>query len=159
MNDECKKSSNEKARMRNCNEELLGELYKNVDMGKQALLNVIPKVKNADLSAELTSQLSKYGGFSEEITALLNKCGGECRSEGMLSKMSSKIGIEMNTLTDSSDAHIAQMVIEGTTMCITDTIRLVRDYENSNCSEQALDVARKLVSYQEKAVEKIKKYL
>ena len=89
----------------------------------------------------------------------MKQCGGEIKGTGIMTKMSAKIGIEMNTLKDDSDEHIAEMIIEGTTMGITDTIRLVRDYENSNCSEDALSLARRIVSFQEKSVEKAKKFL
>ena len=65
----------------------------------------------------------------------------------------------MNTIADSTDAHLAQLIIEEITMYITDTIRLVRDYENSNCSEGALTLARNVVSFQEKSIENLKRYL
>lgn len=159
MNGETQKGTEKKAVPRNCTEELLEELYKNVGMGTDSLLNVIPKVKNTELSAELTSQLDKYGGYSEQIGNMLEQCGGEAKEKNIMAKMSAKLGVEMSTLTDPTDAHIAQMVIEGTTMGITDTIRLVRGYENSNCTEGALSLARSVVSYQEQAVEKMKSFL
>ena len=159
MNCERKTSSQPKAKVRNCTEELLEELYKSVEMGKQSLINIMGKVKDTELSAELTSQLNEYSRYSDEICKLLCECGGDTMTESIITKMSAKIGVEMSTLTDSSDEHIAQMVIEGTTASVTDTIRLVRDYENSNCSEKALSLARNIVSYQEKTVEKMKKYL
>ena len=65
----------------------------------------------------------------------------------------------MSSLTDSSDKHIAQMAIESTTMSITDNIRLVRDYENSNCRESALKLAKNVVSFQENAAERMKSFL
>jgi hypothetical protein len=138
---------------------MLEELIKNLAMGKQSLTNIIPKVKDTKLTDELTSQLDTYARFCDEATGMLNSIGGEAKSENIITKISAKMGIEMNTLMDSTDAHIAQMVIEGATMGITDTIRLVRDYENSNCSEDALSLARRVVSYQEKTVEDMKKYL
>ena len=157
MNEKMQK--NEKPDARNCTEELLEALHKNLTMGKESITDIMPKVKNADLSAELTCQYNEYDKLCDSVTELMKRFGGKTLTEGLMTKMSAKIGIEMNTLTDSSDAHIAQMIIEGTTMGITDTIRLVRDYENSNCSEEALSLARKIVSYQEKVVEDVKKYL
>ena len=159
MNERTEKSAGSKPETRNCTEELLEELHKNVTMGKQSLTDIMPKVKNAELSSELTCQFNEYDKFCDSITEMLKRFGGQTKTQGFMTKMSAKLGIEMNTLTDSSDAHIAQMIIEGTTMGITETIRLVRDYENSNCSEEALELARKLVSYQEKIVEDMKRFL
>ena len=148
-----------KVPQRNCTGELLEELYKNVNMGSASLTNIMPKVKSSELSSELTSQLGEYGKFAKQIETELKANGHEANGEGLMTKISAKMGIEMNTLTDSSDNHIAQMVIEGTTMGITDTIRLVRDYENSNCRESALSLAKSVVSFQENAVERTKAFL
>ncbi len=149
----------QKSQKRSCTEEMLEELIKNLEMGKQSINNIIPKVKDTKLTDELTGQLENYAKFCDQAKSMLDAIGGDAKSESIMTKISAKMGIEMNTLMDSSDAHIAQMVIEGATMGITDTIRLVRDYENSNCSEEALSLARQVVSYQEKTVEGMKKYL
>ena len=149
----------EMAVSRNCTAELLDELHRNVTMGTESITDVLPKVKTKELTEFLTSQLNDYAKYSAEIKKQMEECGGEIKGTGIMTKMSAKIGIEMNTLKDSSDEHIAEMIIEGTTMGITDTIRLVRDYENSNCSEQALSLARRIVSFQERSVEKAKSFL
>ena len=144
---------------KNSTEEMLEELIKNLSMGKQSLMNILPKTKSTALKDELTEQLDDYGKFCDEAKALLDSVGGEPKSENVFSKLGAKIGIEMNTLMDPSDEHVAQMVIEGATMGITQTIRLVREYENTSCSEEALSLAGRTVSYQEKTVEDMKKYL
>ena len=159
MNTQPTQGTSRSADVRNCTEELLSELYKNINMGMESLRDIIPKVKSSELSCELTKQLDSYSDFSDKTAKLLTRIGGQPKEKGMMSKMGAKIGIEMNTLVDATDAHIAQMIIEGTTMGITDTIRLVRDYENTNCSEDALSLAKEVVSYQEKVVDKMKSYL
>ncbi len=149
MNDKCQKSTSE----------VLEQLHKTVTMGKESLLDVMPKVRDKKLKDELTRQLSEYEKYTDEITELLKKHGGKTQTESIVTKMSAKIGIEMGTLTDKSEQHIAQMVIEGTTMGITDTIRLIRDYENTSCAEEALSLAKRIADFEEKAVERTKKFL
>lgn len=152
-------ASGEDINTKSCTATVLNELYKNVDMSKESLLDVLPKIKNAEFSEEITSQLEEYSRFEKTLLVLIKAECAEPKPQGVVSKMSAKIGIEMKTMMDPADERIAKMVIEGTTMGITDTIRLVRDYENSNCSEQALTLARELVSFQEKCVEKTKNFL
>ena len=164
MNENCKKKENSsgcesKPEVRNCTKELLAELIRSVGMGKESITDVLPKVKDTKLTDDLTSQLDSYAKFHDEAVQMLESIGGDAKSESIMKKMAAKIGIEMNTLNDSSDAHIAQMVIEGTTMGITEIIRLVRDYENSNCSEEALSLARRIVSFEEEVVDRMKNYL
>ena len=149
----------DKAKPRNCTGELLEGLYKNVNTEAESLTQMISKVKNSQLSAELTSQLETYGEFSSKIESELKASTGQKPEKSIISSVTSKLGIEMNTLMDSSDDRIAQMVIENTTMGITDTIRLVRDYENSNCRESALSLAKDVVTFQEDAVERTKSFL
>ncbi len=155
----CGCGSKSKPKTRNCTVEVLEELLKNLGMGKQSLTNILSKAKATKLTDELTAQLESYSKLFDKSAAMLNQIGGEAGGEGLMTKMSAKIGIEMNTIADASDEHIAQMVIEGTTMGITDIIRLIRDYENSNCSEEALNLAKQAVAFQEKAVETMKKFL
>lgn len=148
-----------KVKQRNCTGELLEGLYKNVNTETESLTQMISKVKSSELSSELTSQLSSYGEFSSKIESEYKSSMGQKPDKSIISSLTSKLGLEMNTLMDSSDHRIAQMVIEGTTMGITDTIRLVREYENSNCRESALSLAKEIVTFQEDAVERTKSFL
>ena len=144
---------------RNCTGELHEKLYKNVGMESEALTGMLAKVKNVKLSEELTDQLGAYGKFSNDIKAELSSVTNDTPKVGAVGRMTAKLGVEMSSLTDSSDKHIAQMAIESTTMSITDNIRLVRDYENSNCRESALKLAKNVVSFQENAAERMKSFL
>ncbi len=148
-----------KVKQRNCTGELLEGLYKNVNTETESLTQMISKVKSSELSSELTSQLSSYGEFSSKIESEYKSSMGQKPDKSIISSLTAKLGLEMNTLMDSSDHRIAQMVIEGTTMGITDTIRLVREYENSNCRESALSLAKEIVTFQEDAVERTKSFL
>ncbi len=138
---------------------VLEALHKNVTMGKQSLMEIMQKVEHDKLKAELTKQLNEYAELCEEIAELLKVHGVEAKAESLINKISAKMSTTMNTLTDSTSEHIAQLVIEGTTMGITDTIRLIRENENGGCSEDALTLAKEIASAQEKMVERTKKYL
>ena len=149
----------EQLKKRNCTKELLEELYQNVNSESNSLTQMISKVKGTELSSELTSQINGYGELIQRIQAEFSATNTQTPENSALSKMTAKLGMEISTLTDSSDERIAQLAIESATMGITDNIRLVRDYENSNCKESALKLARNVVSFQEQAVERTKSFL
>jgi len=65
----------------------------------------------------------------------------------------------MNTMMDSSDSHLAQLIAEGSTMGITDSIKLLRDYENTDVSEEALSLVRDIIKFEENNLEKAKSYI
>ena len=76
-----------------------------------------------------------------------------------MAKMSAKAGIMMNTMNDPGISHVAQMMIEGLSMGVTDTTRRIRKAEEDKCAPEALKLGSELISFQEKSTEKMKQYL
>ena len=137
----------------------LEEIYKNVTMGSESIINVLSKVPEGPLRDELTREINEYGEYAHKAKKMICDLGGTPKEENIMTKMSAKLGMAMNTMNDDSPEHIAQMVIEGATMGITELIRLIRENENTECSESVLKFARDIVSFEEDTVEKMKKFL
>ena len=138
---------------------LLEALYKNVKMGSDSIIDIMPKVSDEELRSELTGELERYGEFSKKIeTAILNM-GEDAKDQGILAKIGTKMSVAMNTMMDSTTSHIAEMMIQGATMGVTDATKLLREYESTSCSEEALSIARELIKYEEDTVERLKKFL
>ena len=137
----------------------LDALYKNVKMGADAIIDVMPKVKDQELRREMTSELERYEKFAKNIRTILFKADEEPQEESFMTKAMTKMGIEMNTLMDTTTSHIAEIMIKGATMGVTDTTKLIRQYENTACSEEALALARETVRYEEESIERLKKFL
>ena len=140
-------------------EDLLHEIYKNVKMAEESILSIMPKVKSEELKSNLTTQLSVYSAFASRAAKLLGEEGVKPEEEGFMAKMGAKWGIMMNTMKDSSTEHLIQMMIEGTTMGVTDMLRWIRESENTGVSEASLKLAREVCSYQEKTVGEMKNSL
>ncbi len=140
---------------------LLEKLYKNVKMGSDSILALMPKIEgeHADFKSDLSVQLDGYEGFARRINDLLREKGELPQEESFMTKMSAKMGMTFNTLMDSSVSHLAEMMIQGSTMGISDTIKLLREFENTAAAEGALKIARDIVSFEEENVEKMKAYL
>ena len=139
--------------------QLLSELYKNMKMGADSIVNITPKVNGGPLRDELLRELDTYEKYSKKISKLILDMGGTPKEGNIVSKVASKIGMEMNTLTDSTESHIAQMMIEGATMGITENTKLINEYEKKCASEEALGLGRDCVKFMEDTVETLKKYL
>ena len=140
-------------------EKFLAELYKNVKMGADSIINVLSKVPEGELRNELTREINEYESFAKTIENMIYDMGDTPKEEGILTKMGAKIGMAMNTMNDSTPQHIAQMVIEGATMGVTELIRLIRENENTDCSEKVLKLAKDIVAFEEDTVERMKKFL
>jgi len=139
--------------------ELYSDIYKNVMMGAQAINNLLPKVKNEELKTELTEWLAKYEDFSRIASKELYEFKIDAKEEDIFTKMGAKVGVAMNTMIDSSTSHIAQMLMEGSTMGISDMTKELHEYENTDCAYGALSLAKELIAFEEDNLEKMKKYL
>ena len=138
---------------------LLDRMYKNVKMGADSIITLMPKVADEEMKSELTSQLSKLEGFAKSISDMLHGEGEKPKEENIVTKLSSKMGISMNAMIDSTRSHIAEMMMEGYTMGITDMTKDIREYENTNASEASLKLAREIVKFHEECFEKMKSFL
>ena len=81
------------------------------------------------------------------------------KEEGMFVKMSAKAGVAMNMMRDSTSSHVAEMMIEGLSMGITDTTKRSRQAEEDGCDPEVIKLASDLISFQENSVDIMKKYL
>ena len=144
---------------KNHSTEMLDRMYKNVKMGSDSMINIMSRVKDSGLRQELTSQLDTYEKYGRQVGKMICDEGGKPKEEGIMTKMSAKLGMAMNTITDSTTSHLAQMVIEGATMGMTDMTKIVREFENRPCSEASLKLAREIATFEENSIKDLKKFL
>ncbi len=139
--------------------EMLESLYKNVKMGSDSLIKLMDKVSGEDFKAALTKKIDGYEKIADRIRKHLCSMGETAKEENVMVKLWTNIGMAMDTLTDSTDSHLAQLVAEGSSMGITDSIKLLRDYENANVSEEALGFAREIIKFEEHNLEIAKGFI
>ena len=89
---------------------------------------------------------------------LLEKYDVEAKSSGIMAKLSSDIGMSMETMKDNSDAAIAAMLIEGFTMGTVEMNIKINKYKNV-CKKDILSIAQNLLKFQENEIEKLKTFL
>jgi hypothetical protein len=140
-------------------EEVVQAVFKNVKMAEESILNIMPKVKDEAFKSDLKVTLSAFEAFSSRATKLLADNGVKPKEEGTVTKLSAKWGTMMNTMRDSTTSHLAQMMVEGATMGVTEMMRLLRESENSGVSESALRLLRDVCAFEEKVAEDMKAYL
>ena len=138
---------------------MLEELYKNAKMGAEALLSMLPKVADSNMRRDLTAQLDGYEGYAKQAEQYLCEQGKEAKDAGVWQKMTAKVGIGVNTLMDSDTSHLAEMVIEGSNMNITASVKLLREYENCRVSEKALRLCRDMIDSEQRNVDRMQNYL
>lgn len=142
----------------NQNAELLNFIYQNSEMGVETLNQIIEIVENPSLARQLESQRSSYKQIHQKSKEMLNENGYDEKAISTLEKISAYIMINLKTLTDKSDTHIAEMLIQGSNMGIIDAAKKINEYEDS-AEKSIISLMKKLKKFEEENAEKLKAYL
>ena len=97
-------------------EELLCEINRNLDMTVESTNMVLKKVKGKELISLMSEVVFKAGELSKRTHDLMHNYGITPEEFTKMKQLSADFGIMMNTLFDSSDTHIAEMMVKGLEM-------------------------------------------
>ena len=101
-------------------EEALAEIYRNAQIALTSISDILPEVgEDMKLKQELHYQHEEYERFSAKASMLARDNGIELKEPNPMKKAMMWGSIKMNTLTDNSRAHIADMMVQGTVMGVT----------------------------------------
>ena len=139
--------------------ELAGLIYKDMKMGADSIINLLPKVDDEKIKTRMTEQLDGYEKFAKQAREVLDAEGVEAQEEGVMAKMGAKMGMSMKTMVDSTSSHIAELLMEGSVMGISELTRALRNFENTDCSEETLRMCRDIITFENDNLDKAKNYL
>lgn len=98
-----------------------------------------------------------YGDILDSVNEIYKKYGTIPKDDNPMTEVMAWTGIQMNTITDKSNSHIADMLIQGTTMGIIEGRKLLN--QNPNIDQEVRQVLDTFVKMQENNVEKLKTFL
>lgn len=136
---------------------LIDEAYKNMRMGSFAIDAIITKIEDK----ELENLLRKQNKFYLDTTKRLEKISKDFKHEpvdiNIFLKGSSFASIKLKTMMNNETPKLASMLIEGTTMGITEMIKAQNEYPTNN--EEIMKITNDIVSNEEEFVESLKRFL
>lgn len=139
---------------------LAAEIYKNTKMGADSITDLIGHVNDEKLRVEMTAELDRYEELATRAAKLSRDRGEEPKEEGALAKAAVKMSMAVNTMTDPSASHIAEMMIQGANMGVTDLRRAISTEERAAAPDsEAVSLARETVRFEENSAEKLKAFL
>ncbi|MBR2968942.1 MAG: hypothetical protein IKC36_03780 [Clostridia bacterium] len=143
---------------RKSNEETLNNLYQNAHVALQSISDLIPETDDAMMRAELKEQYEGYEKIIGEISGFMKDNDITPKDIGPMKKMMLKASVKMNAAKNDNRSHIAEMMIKGTIMGITDIYRELGEKEGETTPEvEAL--ANKLAGLEESYEKRLKAYL
>ena len=137
--------------------QLLNHIYQTAEMGCDGILSVLKYADEPKLVSALNHQLDEYQKLQNSAAALLHARGRTPRGIGAMVKMSTEAMSTMKTMVDHSATKIAEMMIQGSTMGVTKSLRTIRDCELKD--ERVRDLADKLLKTEEANITEMKQFL
>ena len=128
--------------------EMLSAMYRNVTMGSENLATVTPKIRDKELLSSVTAQLEQYADFTNQTGRLLRRRKVKPEKPSMMKKAMSRGGIMMNTMFDSTDRHIAEMIAKGTKTGADQLEDKMLQFEARGCDPEVVDLCRDIVTYE-----------
>ena len=141
----------------NQNQNLLEEVYRATQMGLEGIRAVTPKIEDTQLKKEIRREEAVYQKFVSRAEEMLAAKGAIPQTHDGVKKAMLWGSVQMNTLMDSSPEHMAELLINGTTMGIVDMTKKIGELGDSDAGARRL--AEDFINFEEKSVEQLKKYL
>ena len=136
---------------------LLDLAYKNVRMGSFAIDCIIDKIEDRRLEELLRKQNDFYLDTTEELERISSEIGHEPEDINAFLKGSSFASINMKTLMNKETPHLAEMLVQGTTMGITEILKAKSEYPTKNSALN--DIIDSITESEELFVDSLKEFL
>lgn len=140
------------------NLKILKEIHKATKMGMDSISFVSEKLDDNKLKDNLSFQYTQYGQVMDRVNKLYENYGEIPEDKNVMNTIMGWTGVQMNTLKDKTPSHIAEIMIEGTTMGIIEGRKLLNN-EAEQASKDVRDLLNNFVTFQENNVEQLKKFL
>ena len=137
--------------------ELLKECNAGVKMGVSSIEDLIDKAENPKLKAILSDSLDEHKRLGDETREILNDYDDEGKEPNPMAKGMSWLKTNMMMSVNHSDETIAELIYEGCSMGVKSLSRYLNKYEAAE--EKTKDIAKKLISMEDKLATEMRTYL
>lgn len=142
------------------NIEMLNYIYQNAEMGVETikqLIEVTRNLSNEEFKSILNSQYNEYKRILNEADNLIRVREKDPKELNSLAKISTYIVINIKTLINKNPDHIAEMIIQGSTMGIVDVTKRLNNYTDAD--KDIIKLANDLLMIEKGNQEEFKKFL
>ena len=133
------------------------EVQKNAEMGMKAIDIISDKVHDGELSRQLSKQSLKYSEIRNRAVDKILESKAEPYRSTYMQDIMLTTGIHSGTLLNTSTSHIAEMVIQGSNRGITDMCKSLNHHKLAESA--SVELAKELMDFEEKNIERLKQYL
>ena len=139
--------------------EFYRDLYKSSDIGFDAVTRLMPKVEDKKLRHDMALHMDGYRYFARMAKEHIEEAGEKAMRENALKQIPARIGMAMSTMFDSSPAHIAELMINGSNMSILDLNKKLNRLREQTGNEEAVGVCQNMIDFEETNISRMKRYI
>ena len=133
------------------------EIQKNTEMAIKAIDTISDKVYDDQLAMQISKQALAYSDLHNQALEKLIEAKAEPYHSSYITDIMLKGGIHYNTMLNTSTGHIAELMIKGSNTGIMEMNKILN--HNENAGDSTLNLAKKLISFEETNIDTLKKYL
>ena len=137
--------------------EMLQFIMKTAEMGCRGINAIKLYANSEEMSNALRAQTIEYGRIYHNAYNMLRERNQPSCHVSPMSNSMAKMVVNRQMKNDSSDPHIAEMMIRGNTIGVQKTSRRIRQYNKSD--ESISKLAQKLMATEQANIEEMKSYL
>lgn len=137
--------------------QLLQDVVRNARTGESSIDHLLTISDHPEMRKELMTEKALYHSTVRSGEQALIRAGGKAEPLGPMSKAGMHMGIILNTITDKTDSHIAELVIQGANMGIIEMTKAVNTYPKA--SDESVSIARNFIGQQQDIINRQKHFL
>ncbi len=136
---------------------ILNELHKGVTMGMSSLEEVAKKATDSNFKDELTTQFTTYQTTLNKVNNAFAEIGEIPDDTPLNEKIMGWTGIQMNTMKDTSNSKLSELLIQGYDMGVIKGFKLLN--QSPEATQSVKDVLNGFIRLQENNINRLKKFL
>ena len=136
---------------------ILNEIHKGVTMGMASLEEVSKKSEDEEFIDELSTQYNSYQTTLDKVNEAFNEIGEIPDDVPINQKIMGWTGIQMNTMKDTSNSKLSELLIQGYDMGVIKGFKLLN--ESPEATQSVKDVLIGFIRFQENSINRLKKFL
>lgn len=136
---------------------LLKEIYQNARTAVDAIQVLLSKSTSSHFTASLHSQISEYRQIANEAAEQLRGLRELPADNPIFERIGMWASVQMSTMANKSPDHMAEIMINGSTMGVIEMTKRLHANRNVDPATQAL--AHKLISTEQHNIDLMKYFL
>lgn len=139
------------------NTKLLHHIYQNTKIGMNSTDLIAKKTTDPSFRKELDQYILDYQTLEKKVSDELTNVGQLPQEKPTNEKVKTWSMLKMNTMSKKDVPHLAKLIINGSTMGITETTQDIKTYNLSG--SKAIELANELITLQQNHINRLKTFL